>query len=130
MKRPLSILSLAIIYFNPVIKNWYKENPLKSAERKYPVEMPSLTDVNYSLYMEIPNGYEVDELPKSVKVTFNDNEALFEYYISKDESNINLRSHVKFFKATFPPEEYQDLRSFFDYIVKKNNEQIVFKKKK
>jgi hypothetical protein len=120
----------AFIYFNPIIKNWYKENPLKSAERKYPIEMPSLSDETYTLYLEIPAGYEVDELPKSSKVTFNGDEALFEYSIFKDETDINLKAHLKFSKATFQPEEYQDLRSFFDYIVKKNSEQIVFKKKK
>jgi hypothetical protein len=118
-----------VIYFNPVSQNEFKDNPLKAEDRKYPVEMPYPIDDMCSLSIEIPAGYEVDELPKSVKVTFNDTEGFFEYYISKNESMVTLHSHIKFAKATFPPEEYQDLRSFFDYIVKKNNEQIVFKKK-
>jgi hypothetical protein len=119
-----------IIYFNPIIKEGGKENPLKSADRKYPVEMPSLTDETYNLSLEIPDGYEVDELPKSAKITFNDDEALFEYYISNGGTIINLQSHLKFSKATFAQDDYQNLRAFFDYVVKKNAEQIVFKKKK
>jgi len=33
-------------------------------------------------------------------------------------------------KAYFDPDEYNTLRDFFAYIVKKQSEQIVFKKKK
>jgi hypothetical protein len=32
-------------------------------------------------------------------------------------------------RAYFLPEEYEMLREFFNYVVKKHNEQIVFKKK-
>jgi len=119
-----------IIYFDPIIGGEYKENPLKSANRKFPVEMPYLIDETYTLNLEVPTGYEVDELPKSAKIIFNDGDALFEYYISNSDGIINLSSHLKFSKATFVPDDYNDLREFFDYIVKKNSEQIVFKKKK
>jgi hypothetical protein len=119
-----------IIYFNPMMQNGYKENPLKSLDRKYPVEMPYLIDETYRLNMQIPEGYDVDELPKSVKVNFNDTEAFFDYIITTDGTRINLISHLKFMKATFVSEDYKDLRDFFDYIVKKHSEQIVFKRKK
>ena len=41
-----------------------------------------------------------------------------------------LRSRIKLNKANYLPEDYEGLRSFFDYVVKKHSEQIVFKKKK
>ena len=119
-----------IIYFNPMINEGYKENFFKSLDRKYPVEMPYKTDATYILNMEIPKGYEIDELPKSVRVKFNDTEGIFEYIISKSETMITLQSHLKFEKAVFAKDDYKSLRDFFDYIVKKDNEQFVFKKKK
>jgi Domain of Unknown Function with PDB structure (DUF3857)/Transglutaminase-like superfamily len=119
-----------IFYFNPMLGEGYKENPFKSAERKYPVEMPFAMDETYVLNMDIPGGYEVDELPKPAKVLFNDNEGFFEYLIVKGDGVIQLRSHIKFSKANFKPEDYATLRDFFGYIVKKQSEQIVFKKKK
>ncbi len=119
-----------IMYFNPVIGESYTENPFKSSQRKLPVEMPYPVDNMYLLNMEIPNGYTVDELPKSVKVAYNDNEGFFEYIIQKSETNIQLRSHIKLLNAIFLPEEYNSLRDFFAYVVKKQSEQIVFKKKK
>ena len=122
--------SADIFYFNPMLAEGYKENPFKSAERKYPVEMPFTMDETYNLTMDIPTGYAVDELPKPVKVTFNDNEGYFEYLIVKGADNIQLRSRIKLNKANFKPEDYESLREFFGFIVKKQGEQVVFKKKK
>jgi hypothetical protein len=51
-----------IVYLNPMFGEGYKENPFKSAERFYPVEMPYTKDEMYLLQLEIPAGYVVDEL--------------------------------------------------------------------
>ena len=118
-----------IIYFKPMVKSGYAENIFTAADRKYPVEMPGQQDESYNLHMEIPEGYAVDELPKSAKVSLNNDDGFFEYLISKDDKEINLRSRIKLNKANFLPEDYASLRSFFDFIVKKHAEQIIFKKK-
>lgn len=119
-----------IFYFNPMLGEGYKENPFKAAERQYPVEMPFAMDETFTLNMDIPDGYVVDELPKSAKVLFNDTEGFFEYLIVKSDDGIQFRSRIKLNKATFKPEDYATLRDFFGYVVKKQSEQIVFKKKK
>jgi Domain of Unknown Function with PDB structure (DUF3858)/Domain of Unknown Function with PDB structure (DUF3857)/Transglutaminase-like superfamily len=118
-----------IIYFNPFISIALKANPFKATERKYPVEMPYPVDDTYELTMDIPKGYKVDELPKSVKVSFNGNDGFFEYAIQKDDLLVQLRSHIKLNRAIFAAEDYGSLRDCFAYIVKKQSEQIVFKKK-
>jgi hypothetical protein len=117
-----------LIYFNPIIGEVYKTNPFKSVERYYPVEMPYKLEETYVLNMDIPKGYQVDELPKSARVAYNGNEGIFEYLIQKNTDNIQMRVHLKLNKAFFPTEEYTTLRDFFGYVVKKENEQIVFKK--
>jgi len=119
-----------VIYFSPMGAEGYKENPFKSADRKYPVEMSYVKDETYVLNMEIPKGYIVDDLPKSAKVSLNGDEGSFEYMIVKDETNVQLRSRLKLNKATFTPEDYNTLRDFFAFVVKKQSEQVVFKKKK
>ena len=107
-----------------------KENPFKSAERFYPVEMPYAVDETYNLQMEIPKGYVVDELPKGAVVKFNEEEdATFEYRVSTSGGSVSFRTRLVINKAYFLPEEYEVLREFFALIVKKQNEQIVFKKK-
>lgn len=80
--------------------------------------------------MEVPKGYVVDEMPKSARVSFNETDGSFEYLMSHAGNNIQFRSRVVLKKANFQPEEYNSLREFFGYIVKKHSEQIVFKKQK
>jgi hypothetical protein len=119
-----------IIYFNPMLAEGYKDNYFKSAERAYPVEMPYTIDEVYVMNMQIPAGYEVDELPKSTKVALNEGEGSFEYMIVKNENMVQMRTRLQLKKANFYAEDYEGLRSFFDHIVKKHSEQIVLKKKK
>lgn len=118
-----------IIYFNPMMSaDAYKQNPFKAAQRFYPVEIPYCIDETYILTMEVPAGYNVDELPKPARVSLNDNEGMFEYLIQQSGDRIQLRCRTKLNKATFNPEDYETLRNFFAFIVEKQNEQIVFKK--
>jgi hypothetical protein len=119
-----------IIYFHPMLAEAYKENLFKSAKRAYPVEMPYTMDETYILTLEIPDGYSVDEMPKSMVVKLNDNEdGIFEYRISASGNNVSLRCRIRFKRTLFAPEEYDMLREFFNMIVSKQAEQIVFKKK-
>jgi hypothetical protein len=122
--------STDVFYFNPMLSEGYKENPFKAAERVYPVEMGGTMDETYILNMDIPEGYEVDELPKSAKVLYNEDEGFFEYLLVKNNDAIQFRARLQLKKANFKPEDYNSLREFFGFVVKKESEQIVFKKKK
>jgi hypothetical protein len=120
-----------IIYLNPMFGEGYKENPFKSATRAYPVEMPYAFDEVFVLRIDVPSGYEVDELPKSIKVNFDEGgESFFEYIINNSGGVISFRSRIKLTRSYYLPDEYEILRDFFNLIVNKHNEQIVFKKKK
>lgn len=120
-----------ILYLNPLFGEAQKENPFKSAERKYPVEMPYAFDETIVATIYVPTGFDVEELPKQVRVKLNeDNEGVFEYAIARSGNIISLRSRVKIDRTFYLPEDYELLREFFNLIVKKQNEQIVFKKKK
>jgi len=120
-----------IMYLNPLFGEGYKENPFKSAKRFYPVEMPFAMDETVNLQLEVPHGYMVDELPQSLIVKLNEqDDGMFEYRLSQSGDNISLRSRILFKRSFFMPDEYEILREFFNLIVKKQAEQIVFKKKK
>jgi hypothetical protein len=119
----------SIIYINPLFTKWQFGNPFKDAKREYPVEMENVFDDNYIYNMDIPEGYVVDELPKSTKVTFNENDGVFEYMIAVSDNLVQLKAHFKLNKAFYSPEEYGSLREFFDIVVKKESEHIVLKKK-
>jgi len=118
-----------MLYINPMLSEAYKSNPFKSLERRYPVEMPYLTDESYTMNLIVPEGYVVEELPKSTMVKLNEEEGLFQYLIQESDNTIQFRCRVKLNRAVFTSEDYSTLRDFFDMIVKKQSEQIVLKKK-
>lgn len=119
-----------IIYFSPMIGEAYKKNPFIAMERKFPVEMPYVADEIYTLNWALPEGYEVDELPKSAKAKLNESDGYFEYLLQNTGAYIQFRFRLQLKKANFEPDEYATLREFFDLVVKKQGEQIVLKKKK
>ena len=117
-----------IVYFNPMMGEAVMKNPFAATERIYPVEMPYVKDDIYTLNMEIPKGYMIEELPKSTRISLNENDGMFEYIISVENETIYLKCRIKLKKAIFESDDYQSLRDFYTYIVKKEAEQIVFKK--
>ncbi len=117
-----------IVYYNPLMGENYKTNPFTALTRNYPVEMPFKIDELIVLNMEVPKGYKIEELPKSVKLSLNDTEGMFEYLVKSDGKMIQLKCSIQLNKANFEPEDYQTLRDFFAYIVNKEGEQFVFKK--
>ncbi len=120
-----------IFYVNPILVNSRKENPFSSDRRYYPVEMPYAIDETYILRLEIPRGYEVDELPKQLVLKLNDqDDGTFEYRLSESGGSISLRSRLVLKRAYYLSEEYGMLREFFKMVIKKQNEPFVFKKKK
>lgn len=117
-----------VIYLNPMFAEAWRENPFKAVERKYPVEMPYTMDNVYLFTLQIPDGYHVEEMPKSTKVSFNGDQGFFEYLVDHQGSMIQLRCHLKLNRAWFPAEDYATLRDFFAFVVKKESETIVLKK--
>jgi transglutaminase-like putative cysteine protease len=120
-----------LLYINPMFGEGYKDNPFKSAERHYPVEMPYAIDETYVFNFIIPDGYTVDDLPKSLVVKLNEaGDGQFEYRIAESNGTVSMRSRIRLKRAYYDPTEYDILREFFNLVVKKHNEQIVLKKKK
>ncbi len=119
-----------VVYFSPMLDEVIKKNPFAAAERYYPVEMPYTINNVYTLNMEIPKGFQVEELPKSVRFSLNNEDGMFEYLISADKEYVQMRCKLMLNRANFMNEDYQYLRELYASIVKKESEQIVFKKVK
>lgn len=117
-----------ILYINPLFGEETTKNPFTSKKRLYPVEMPFIIKEVIILDMEIPKGYVIEELPKSVRYLLNENEGVFEYLAIKKENKIQLRSTIHIKKTNFPQDDYETLREFFAFVIQKQGEQIVFKK--
>jgi hypothetical protein len=118
-----------IVYINPVIGEIYTENPFKNEDRLYPVEMPYAFEESYDSEIDIPSGYIAEDIPETYQILLNGGDGLFEYIVTQKPGSIIVHSRIVLHKAIYPASEYADLRDFFKDIVKKHNQQIVFKRK-
>jgi hypothetical protein len=117
------------IYFNPMLAEGLKENPFSAAERHFPIEMKYKVSELFVLRMEIPKGYVIEEMPKGTRVLLGD-DGSYEYMFQTDDEAVQFRSRLILNRTFFMPDAYQPLRDFFAAVMKKQEEMIVFKKKK
>ena len=117
-----------MIYIKPMLFMAYDQNPFKTEKRDYPINFGYSRDLSYMLNLTIPEGYEVVELPESMKSVLPDNGGVF-YFICKNiGTTIQLNSKINLNRTKYTVEEYPQLKSLFDMIVAKQAEQIVLKK--
>jgi Domain of Unknown Function with PDB structure (DUF3857)/Transglutaminase-like superfamily len=117
-----------MMYVKPTLKSGWESNPFKMEERTYPVEFPYPTNDQYILNLTIPEGYKIEELPKSASLILPPMDAIFSYQVSSDEKTVKLSMKIQINKTTFPAENYKYLKSFFGSISAKLEEMIVLKK--
>ncbi len=113
-----------MISFNPMFYNQLLTSPFKLESRSYPVEYSYKQDEFYILNLKIPNGYKVEHIPEDLLVTYPDNSAKFEFRTDILGTQVQITSHMQINKLTFQPDEYPDLKKFFDMIVGKHSETI------
>ena len=118
-----------MIYLNPFVALQEKENPFKLEKREYPVDFGSAIEKLYLCKITIPDGYDVDELPKNVLLKLPGNAAKYAYSLVQSGNNIQLTSNLQINNSLFTQQEYPNLREFFAQIVAKQAEQIVLKRK-
>ena len=118
-----------LIYIKPTLKTGFDENPFKQASRAYPVEFAHPLRNNFSLNLTIPEGYVVEELPKSIRMKLPNNGGTFQYASSVKDNVIQLVMKIQIDQLRFEPDDYALVKAFFGQIAMKSAEQIVLKKK-
>ena len=117
-----------ILYIYPMATKRMTKNPFTTLTREYPVDFGAPYNETYKLNLVIPDGYQVEELPKSKSIVLGDKVGTFNYQIAQMDKRVVLNMRFSILKSLFLPTEYKNLKDFFDLIVAKEAEQIVLKK--
>lgn len=116
------------MYFKPLLFLALTENPFKSSERAYPVDFAFPKEEKYLFNIDIPEGYVVESLPKSISVPMSDNMILFKYLIVNNNNKIQVSISLSINSSLISADYYQELKAVFNEIIKKENEKVVLKK--
>lgn len=122
--------ALDSLLFAPIQLERIISSPFKAETRSIPVEYEYPAMTNASVIFDIPEGYKVDKIPSSVTYQNESRTIKFTYVIQRiNDTSLIAKSLLILNQTTFTEEEYPDLKAFFDLIVKKQAEPVVFKKK-
>ncbi len=115
------------IYLAPFLKETPSDNPFKQKRRTYPVDMVYPKKRFYETVVKIPEGYQVDFLPKNQKI----NNELFElnYSVTPTEGKITVQFGYTFKKTLYTSSQYSKVKFYYGEILNKGNEKIVLVKK-
>ncbi len=116
------------IYINPLIFPHLTKNQFTKEERKLPVEFDYPYVFKISTTLSIPEGYQVEEMPKPAKIIMDKEGCSCIYNIQLIDNKIQLGYTFSLKRIQYSNEEYALLRQLWGTIVNKNNEQIVLKK--
>ncbi len=118
----------SIIYLNPILSDRHQKNPFTSPTREFPVDFGSPFRNSYSMVLKIPEGYQVEELPKNKSFMVGNKDGIYAYQAVQMDGQIVVSTRLVFDKPIFLPQEYENLKLFYDMIVSKEAEQIILKK--
>lgn len=114
------------LIISPYLEFYSKENTLTQDTRNYPVDLTYSNTESYNCEIKIPDGYKVLTLPEGFSLDNDLVKIRTNYVVSGNK--INISSEYGFKKAVYPPSDYRNIKSYFDIIAKKFNEQIVLVK--
>ncbi|MEL6675967.1 MAG: hypothetical protein AAFR61_27415 [Bacteroidota bacterium] len=116
------------IIFNPMLSKRILENPFQSDQRATPVDFPYPLKDAHMLGLRLPEGYTVAQVPEPLRVVMPNDAGTFVFNVMVLDNIIHFTSIVQINRTTFWPEEYEGIKSFFEYVVKKHAEDVIIKK--
>lgn len=116
------------IYFAPMLQFTRAENPFKEETREFPVEFTYPYQDRYVFTINIPEGYEVESLPKPLSLAMEDNIGSFVYNITNTKNVVQLSVSFDMNNHNVLPQYYPTLKDFYKAMIEKQNEKVVLKR--
>jgi hypothetical protein len=109
----------------------FETNPFIATRRFSDINFGYGQEVNFNTYVDVPEGYAPDVLPKSIKLVNADKTVTFvrEIFYDAGANKVLARISVQLKKSLYGVDEYEELKEFYKKMFDLLNEQIVFKKK-
>lgn len=116
------------IYLDALIFPYIDENPFKAESRKLPVEFPYPYDYVMTTTIELPEGYEVEEIPVAERITLGDRQINFNFAARQQDRILQVTQRITLRETVYPVQQYEHVRDFWAHIADKNTAQLVLKR--
>ena len=116
------------MYINPLLFLTENKNPFKQESRQMPVYLGFPKLLKYNIILQIPDGYQIETLPKSINLTTGENIAFFKSMMSSTNNTIQISIILTINSTIIASDYYDALKDFYKQMIDKQNEKIVLKK--
>lgn len=117
------------IFINPLLFLSDTKNPFKADERSYPVFFNKPWAVSKTIYITIPDKYDIVDLPKEKTINLPDDLGAFNYTVSQKGQTIMVKASTVLNAPVVPTKNYKALKDFYINKIQKQQEKIVLQKK-
>ena len=116
------------IYFNPNLFTSLYTNPFVNSSRVSDIDFGYNRSFSIAGRYKIPEGYNVDVLPKSINLLIGDKSVSFKRNIGEQGGYVLVNYVIVYKSSYYSQSEYPDIYAYFKKMHEMLNEQIVFKK--
>jgi hypothetical protein len=115
-----------MLYLEPVLFERITENPFRHAKREYPVDFTCPHSVMYTATFTLPETFSIEEIPEPCRLIIWDKSASFFFQVVPLGKRFQVICQYSIDKPIYLQEEYPDLKEFYDQIVMKLAQPVVF----
>jgi hypothetical protein len=112
------------INFTPVEVHLFSQNPFKTDDRTHPIDFKFPRNFKFRFTFNIPEGYDVVNLPKSARFLFPNKGGSYLYQIQKSAGKVRIFINLKMLRSYYEVEQYQELKKLFTDILALENTSI------
>ena len=119
-----------MMYVNLFLLNFHDPSTFKEEVRRVPVDFMYPYRINYTVNMIIPEGYELEELPKPA--AYKAQGIKSQAFVQFRQADVNVVSmSFSFVLDSYfaPAEAYKDVRAWYEMLTSMYNTTLVLKKK-
>lgn len=116
------------IFLSPLLFLGFDENPFKSENRRLPIDFGLPHREQLIINFNIPEGYEIESVPENSMATLVGETGTFRYLISQTGNNLQVSVDFSINHSVIAESDYDSVKKFFEILVEKENEKVVFKK--
>lgn len=116
------------LYIHPTIVPLVAKNPFIHKRRQLPVEFSFPRQYRIVANITLPEGYTVEELPKTTRMATRKKGMECSLQIEHEERTIRCMFDFNQSRIIYPAAEYTDLSTFYGFLTDMCNSQIVIKK--
>lgn len=115
------------LYVNPFLFV-YLRSGFQAEKRLLPVEFGHATSESHSIQLQLPDGYEVEEMPKGLNISMPDKGISCKVTLISQNGTVTIRINYKRPSIFYNTDDYETLRDFWSKVENTTTQMIVLKK--